>query len=62
MTADATITAEESMNETVVVRIRRDLRNRAKAAAAIEGITLEDWLNRAIEQALEQEQIPKPRA
>ncbi|HXH05383.1 MAG TPA: hypothetical protein VNI83_02215 [Vicinamibacterales bacterium] len=39
-------------NETAVVRIDRSLRNRAKAAAAIEGITLEEWLNRAIARAL----------
>ena len=56
MQQTATIAAEESMpNETAVVRIRKDLRNRAKVQAAIEEVTLEELLNKAIQLYLAEE-------
>jgi predicted HicB family RNase H-like nuclease len=36
----------------VHVRIRRDLHHQAKVQAAVEGVSLEEWLARAIEAQL----------
>lgn len=35
-------------NDTILVRVRRDLQRQSKIAAATEGMTLEAWLNAAI--------------
>ena len=40
-------------HETQQVRIRQNLWREAKVAAAHEGVTLEAWLNHAIEQGLD---------
>lgn len=52
--ADATLAAEVAMpaNDTILVRVRRDLQRQAKIAAATEDMTLEAWLNAAITERL----------
>ena len=45
-------------NETASVRIRKDLLKPAKLAAAGADMTLEAWLNRAIEAAVKREAPP----
>lgn len=47
-------------NETTQVRIRKDLLLPAKVAAVSSGVTLEAWLNRAVEDALKREADAAP--
>jgi predicted HicB family RNase H-like nuclease len=43
-----------------LVRIDTDAHRVAKIAAALQGLTLEQWLNRAIQDRAEQEVQPAP--
>ena len=40
----------------VLVRIRRELRDQAKVAAAQERLSLEEWLNEAVDEKLNEEE------
>jgi hypothetical protein len=50
--APATVEAVLMPQDHVHVRIRRDLHHQAKVQAAVEGVSLEEWLARAIEAQL----------
>lgn len=55
MAANATIAsggANVATADTVSVRIRAELQRQAKIAAAVAGVTLEAWLNAAIQEKL----------